>query len=585
MLHTLRQISRGVRGLAFARPGSNETIALQLERHAGRQPDVPFLLFEERRYSYAEANAAVNRYAEAYRSLGVGHGDVVALVLENRPEYLFHIYGLHKLGAVASLINNQLTGDVLVHALRICEPSHAVIGSEVWSSFEEVRGELPAIAGHVHVDQDEARPCEADAPDFGALASAMSSDNPAETAQHKLGDLAAYIYTSGTTGMPKAAIIKHLRLFRAGAVWASLGLRYRKGDVLYNCLPLYHSNAIMLATGSVITAGATMALARRFSRSRFWSDVRRYDASSFIYIGELCRYLMNSEPSDQDRDHKIRIVTGNGLRPDIWPKFQQRFGIKRVSEFYGATEGNCITINFRNVVGSVGPALPGMVLARWDEETQDFVRRDDGRLVKAPPGEPGILLGKIEGASKAFDGYRDAAATEGKVIRNAFGQGDAYFNTGDLLRMDRQRNLYFTDRVGDTFRWKGENVSTTEVQEQISKWPPAAEVNVYGVQVEGTDGRAGMASMVIGNGGFDPSAFRQHVEAALPSYARPLFVRLTKAIQTTGTFKMKKNDLQADGFDPNKTSDPIYVLHPEEGEYTELTEQLYQDVINGKLRL
>ncbi|MGD8863373.1 MAG: long-chain-acyl-CoA synthetase, partial [Myxococcales bacterium] len=511
MLHAVRQAVRLVRGLALAREDSNLTIAHQLQRHAERQPGHTFLLYGDRSYTYGQANAEINRHAHAYQSLGVGRGDTVALVIENRPEFLFHLYGLHKIGAVTSLINNQLTDSSLVHALRICEPKHVIIGSEVWEHFAEVRAELgDLVDDHIHVDPDsdeEDGAAGIDAPSFRDLLASVSTANPPEVSGVKLGDVAAYIYTSGTTGLPKAAIIKHHRLFRAGAVWASLGLRYKPDDVLYNCLPLYHSNSVMLATGSVVSAGVTMALARKFSRSRFWEDVREHGCTSFIYIGELCRYLMNAPEDSRDRGHQVRVITGNGLRPDIWEDFQNRFGIDRISEFYGATEGNCITINFRNVVGSVGPALPGMVLAKWNEEEQEFVRDEAGLLIKAEVGEPGILLGRIRGVSSAFEGYRDKSATEKKIVRDAFKPGDAYFNTGDLLRMDAQRNLYFTDRVGDTFRWKGENVSTTEVQEQISKWPAAAEVNVYGVSVPGTEGRAGMASLVLDDGkSFDPSA-------------------------------------------------------------------------------
>jgi acyl-CoA synthetase (AMP-forming)/AMP-acid ligase II len=586
MLRQIRRVQFGVRALFSFPPDSSATLAGQLQRHAVQQPERVFLHYGDVRYTYAQANALINRHANAYLSIGVQRGDVVALMLENRPEYLWHVFGLHKLGAVASLLNTQLTFDVLAHAIRVCAPKRVVIGSELWPAFADARASLPTLAPDaVYVDEDREHPCAAQVPRVSALAATALEIEPENPLGPRLRDMAAYIYTSGTTGLPKAALIKHERLYRAGAGWASFAIDYRPDDILYNCLPLYHSNALMLATGSVITAGATMVLARKFSRRHFWDEVRRHEASAFIYIGELCRYLLNTEPSPRDREHRVRVITGNGLRPALWPEFQRRFGIARIAEFYGATEGNCITVNVFNRAGSVGPRLPGMVLARWDEGRQEFLRDDRGFLIRARLGEPGILLGRIA-RRHSFDGYRDERETERKIIRNAFEPGDAYFNTGDLLRQDLTRHLYFVDRVGDTFRWKGENVSTTEVEAQISKWPAAAEVNAYGVQVPGVEGRAGMIALVLREGErFDPAAFKAHVDAALPAYARPLFVRLMRAIATTATFKMKKSDLQRDGFDPAMLEDALYLRHPVQQQYVRIDRALHADLTAGRLRL
>jgi acyl-CoA synthetase (AMP-forming)/AMP-acid ligase II len=354
---------------------------------------------------------------------------------------------------------------------------------------------------------------------------------------------------------------------------------------MYCCLPLYHSNATVLAVGSVIHAGATLALARKFSRTRFWDDVREHGATQIIYIGELCRYLMNAAPSARDREHRVRAITGNGMRPDIWDAFQSRFGIERVVEFYAATEGNCVTLNPAGWSGSVGPLMPGMVIVRWDEAEQRIVRDGSGRCVRAARGEPGILLGRI-GKRSAFDGYRDAKATEQKIVRDVLEPGDAYFNTGDLLRMGERRRLYFVDRVGDTFRWKGENVSTTEVQEALSSFEGVAEANAYGVRVAGTEGRAGMVALVLAEGArFDPARFKQHVDARLPGYARPLFVRVAQQLETTATFKLKKQELQEQGFDPAKVGDPIYVRDSKQDAYVALDAGLHAQLQSGALKL
>jgi fatty-acyl-CoA synthase len=568
--------------LMLAGPRSNNTLSHQFEKQAARRPKETFLFCGDRRFTFREGNALVNRHVAAYRELGLKKGDVVALYMENRPEYLWHFLALGKLGLVGALINTNLTGPPLVHAIRVGKPSTLVVGSELWSRLLEVRGELGTE--RVFVDHDPQKEVDADAPGFGALVASASDRNPPETARQLLSDLCCYIYTSGTTGLPKAAVVKHIRPAGA-ALLGGPGLGLGPGRVLYNCLPLYHSNGLMIATGSAISTGGAMALARKFSASRFWDDCRKYDASSFIYIGELCRYLMNQPERPDDADNPVERIAGNGLRPDIWEAFQKRFDIPRVVEFYGATEGNVGAINLFNVPGSVGKLMPGAALVRWNDEAQDFVRNRRGFLVRCWPNEPGVLLGRIR-AFTPFDGYSDREETSKKVLQHVFRTGDAWFNTGDLLRVDWRGNLYFVDRVGDTFRWKGENVSTLEVQEQLSSWPPVAEANVYGVRIEGTEGRAGMASLVLTEGAsFDPKGFQRHVDARLPAYARPLFVRLGREHETTGTLKLKKSDLVRDGFDPSAIPDPIFFRHPEREEYVPLTPKLHAELATGRLRL
>jgi acyl-CoA synthetase (AMP-forming)/AMP-acid ligase II len=573
-------------GLGLLAPDRGNTLAFQFERHAAQRPQQIFLLFEDEHYTYAEANALINRHAHAYRALGVGKGHVVALMFENRPEFLWHIFALHKLGAIASLINSQLQGEPLAHAIRICRPRHAVIGSEAWSSFSGVRDRLRDVAvDAVDVDLDPRSEHAVPGNAWGARLNAVSHADPGETGSVVLSDQASFIYTSGTTGLPKAAIVSHDRMYRAGQVWAGLAFVCRSGDVLYNCLPLYHSNAILLAVGSVVSAGVTLALSRKFSRTRFWDEIRQHDASGFVYIGELCRYLMNNEPAPAERDHRVRVISGNGLRPDIWRAFQKRCGVARIAEFYAATESNCVTINVLGLVGAVGPRLPGMALVRWDEQNASFARDAAGHLVRVAIGEPGVLLGRIRRGA-GFDGYEDKRATEHKIIRNGFEAGDAWFNTGDLLRMDHLWHLYFVDRLGDTFRWKGENVATSEVEEQLAQWEPVREVNVYGVSVPGSDGRAGMAALVLRPGQeFDAARMRDYVEQRLPSYARPRLVRIVSALGTTSTFKVKKSELQNEGYDPRALNEPLYVLHPALDAYVALTGELYDALAAGQLRL
>ncbi len=582
----LKQIVRFTQGALLQRARSNQTLAVQIQQHARRIPERPFLHYGRSTFSYAEANRLINRHAHAYAELGVRAGDVVAMMLENRPAFLWHLFALHKLGAVASLINTHATGEALLHALRVCEPVRIIVGSELWPNIASVHEHVVQIAAlELDLDPDSIPPSTSELTLFNERLTRQPESNPECATTYKLDDVAAYIYTSGTTGLPKPALIKHARFYRAGRVWGSVAFRLRSHDVVYNCLPLYHSNALLLATGSVVSFGASLSLSRRFSASKLWQEAREHGATSMIYIGELCRYLMATKPSVADRQHQIRVAVGNGLRPDLWESFQQRFGIARVAEFYGATEGNCLTINTSGLVGSVGKLLPGMRLARWDAATQQLLRDHRGFLVAAKAHEPGLLLGRIR-ARSAFDGYRDPKASEQKILRDAFRHGDAWFNTGDLLRTDEHRNLFFVDRMGDTFRWKGENVSTYEVEQVLTKWPRAQEANVYGVSVQGTEGRAGMAALVLEEDGtFDAEAFKALVDDTLPTYARPLFVRLRESLETTGTLKLRKTLLQEQGFDPAAVSDELYFLHAELDRYVRLTPDLYQDVICGRVRI
>jgi acyl-CoA synthetase (AMP-forming)/AMP-acid ligase II len=581
---SVARIVHGVEGTLAVDDDSNETLAYQFEKWARQQPGHPFLLYGNQRFTYSEANVLANRHAEAYRAAGMRRGEVVALLMENRPELLWHLLGLMKLGVVASLVNSHTVGKPLVHALRICNPRRIVVGSEVLGALSEIRGELPEDVP-VDVDVDPGGTVPSGIPFWNDRLPPGPSPDPIDTSLQTMRDLAAYLYTSGTTGTPKVALVKHHRFFRAARVFGAFALELGPDDVLYVPLPLYHGTALMVGCGSAISFGATIALAHRFSASSFWEDCRKFNATRAVYVGELCRYLLAVPPKRADRDHAVTVICGNGLRPDIWERFQSRYGIERIAEFYAATEGNVVTLNLYGPPGSVGKMLPGQAIVRWDEDRKDFVRHADGRLIRCATGQVGVMLGKIDNGS-GFDGYQDRAATEGKIVRGAFEPSDAWFNTGDLMRVDLWRNLYFADRLGDTFRWKGENVSTFEVQEQIASWPGVKEVNAYGVTVDGTEGRAGMAALVLAPGtAFDPASFRAHVDRVLPKYARPVFVRLEETLETTATLKLKKGTLQREGINPEKTTAPIFVRHPRTGEYVRLDRPLYQDIVAGRLAL
>jgi fatty-acyl-CoA synthase len=588
---------------ASYRPDGSHNVGELLEDRAEEFGERPFVLFEDRRTTYAEHNAAANRVAHWAHAQGLRRGDVVALLMENRPEYLTTWMGLAKLGVKAALINTNLTGRTLRHALATSDARHLVLGAECIDRFRTTADDLERIL-EVWVDVEPGTGAEGgDAEHWGVdLAEALAGqpgENPPAAWREGLrsGDDLLYIYTSGTTGPPKAARFSHLRFISTGdlGAWAQ---DLSAIDVHYCALPLYHTAGGVMQLGAALFAGAGFALRRRFSASCFWDDVRAYDATAFQYIGEFCRYLVNQPERPDDRDHGVRVAVGNGLRPDIWPTFRNRFGIPRILEFYGATEGNVGFMNFENKEGSVG-RYPSAILrrlmsnakiVRFDVETETHVRGPDGFCIECDANEAGELLGRIpdrDRGSGRFEGYTSKEATDKKVLRDVFEPGDAWFRTGDLLRRDAQGFYYFVDRIGDTFRWKGENVSTQEVAEVLSGFPGLDMINVYGVEVPGADGRAGMVAFVPPEGAppFDGRAFHAFVTEKLASYAAPLFVRVVESPELTGTFKLRKVTLQQEGFDPERVGDPILVRDDDARAYVPLTPARHRAIQRGELRL
>jgi fatty-acyl-CoA synthase len=429
--------------------------------------------------------------------------------------------------------------------------------------------------------------------EFKRLAETAPTANPATTAAVLAKDKAFYIFTSGTTGMPKASVMTHYRWLRALAGFGGLGMRLTSNDTLYCCLPLYHNNALTVALSAVLNSGATLALGKSFSASKFWDEVIQYDATAFVYIGEICAYLLNQPPKDTDRKNKVRVIAGNGLRPSIWDEFTERFGIDRVCEFYAASEGNTAFVNVLNLAKTTGICPTPVAFVEYDGDTGEPVRDEKGRVRKVRNGEPGLLLSKVSNF-QPFDGYTDKKESEKKLVRNAFRDGDVWFNTGDLMRSQGFGHAAFTDRLGDTFRWKGENVATTEVEAALSADPQVEEATVFGVEVPGTSGRAGMAAIQFREGEeFDGKGLAKEAYERLPGYAVPLFVRVVKELAHTSTFKSQKVDLRKQGYgagsnedgegeDDVEIDDPIYVLSGKDEGYVEFYDEYPDEVKAGK---
>jgi fatty-acyl-CoA synthase len=536
-----------VRGLATAlliRRSDKTSIGQVLQNRAARWGDHLFIRFGDQAVSYREANETANRYAEVLANRGVGRGDVVAIMMTNSPRTVLLIMAVVKLGAVAGLLNHHHRGKVLAHSVELLD-AEILIGED--ELLEAVVESGAQVANPITVDELE------------RLAADASTENPPVTSSVIAKDNAFYIFTSGTTGAPKASVMTHYRWLRSLGGAGAAGMRLRRSDTLYCCLPLYHNSALTIGVAGVLGAGATLALGRSFSASRFWDEVIRYDATAFLYIGELCRYLLKQPKKDTDRKHKVRVVAGNGLRPDIWDEFSNRFNIPRILEFYGASEGNTGFANIFNVPRSAGICPTRVAFVEYQPETGEPVRDDKGRVRKVRGGQPGLLLSKVT-KKQPFDGYTDAEASEKKLVRNAFRDGDVWINTGDLMRPQGYRHAAFVDRLGDTFRWKGENVATTDVEAAVSCDPAVEAVTVFGVEVPGAEGRAGMAALVLKEGRqFDGKSLANTVYENLPRYAVPLFVRVVDSLEQTSTFKSKKSDLRKQGYGSD-IEDPLYVL-------------------------
>ncbi len=582
-------LSRTLKWVKSIAPDSPNLICDDLERAVDEHRDRPAITFEGRTVTYGEMDAIANRYAHWAKGQGITRGQTVALFLPNRLEYLPIWFGLTKVGIATALINNNLTGAALTHCLNISGALHCIVDADTSSAFEAVRGQLAR-----HMNQWTLGPVSGDRRDLTTALKSCSQLRPDRlTARGDLRakDTALYIYTSGTTGLPKAARINHMRaqLYMRGFA-GSTGAE--KTDRIYQVLPLYHATGGMCAMGAALLTGGSIVLKKKFSTSHFWSDVAAEGCTMFVYIGELCRYLVNAEPHPEERNHKLRMAFGNGLRGDVWAEMVERFAIPEVLEFYGATEGNVSMFNFDNTVGAIGRIpkwLKKRVNARivqFDIESEQPIRGMNGLCIECGPGQVGECIGKIDAgdARTSFTGYADKAATEKKVLHDVFEKGDAWFRTGDLMRQDADGYIYFVDRIGDTFRWKGENVSTAEVAEQLAQADGVLEANVYGVPVPGQDGKAGMAALTVDET-FDIGTLYERVEANMPAYAQPLFLRLQRQIETTGTFKYRKVDLVEDGFDPSRTKDPIYFKSPLKKAYVKLTKATYGKLLEGGLKL
>ncbi|WP_314038750.1 long-chain-acyl-CoA synthetase [Dietzia sp. CH92] len=590
----LPSVLNGLRIVRTSRSSDKVSIGRRFQKLAAARPDAPFLKFCDTVLSYGEANRRANRVAEVLRARGVKRGDTVGICMGNRTEVLLAILGAVKVGASVGLLNHHQRGEVLDHSQKILESKIVLVGAECAEAVQSVPrenwiGELIAVSSEVDLPFRDFtaghRPEELSdltwlEDELAALGDEVGDVNPPEADETVGSETAYYIFTSGTTGLPKASTMSHYRWNKAMAGFGLSGVRLKKDDVLLSPLPMYHNNALTVALGCVLASGACLAIEEHFSASKFWDQARETGATAAIYIGEICRYLLNQEPGPGDRDHSIRVMTGNGLRPEIWDEFTERFGVGRICEFYAASECNIAFVNAFNVPRTTGYCPMTFAIVEYDPETGEPLRGDDGRLRKVATGETGLLISGISD-SQPFDGYTDKEATEKKIVRDAFRDGDAWFVSGDLMLDQGLKHASFVDRLGDTFRWKGENVATTEVEAAISSRPEVDQAVVYGVAVPDADGKAGMAAIRLHDkSDFDGAALAEHLRDSLPSYAVPLFIRLSAELEHTSTYKSRKTELREQAFDTSTFDDPLYVLSKEKG-YIPFYDGAENDVVAG----
>lgn len=563
-----------------------------IEKVVDKHPNNIAFIFNDERLTYREFDEGANRVANWALSMGLAPGDTVALFMPNRPEYVAIWYGLTKVGVVCALLNNQLTGQSLGHCVNVADAKHLIIDGELADTAAAARAFLNQ-GPRLWVFEGQM----ADADSFDGALSEVSDARPPRSHREGLTgkDVALKMFTSGTTGLPKAARVTHMRVQNYMNAFSAASMAKPK-DRMMLVLPLYHATGGLCGVGVVLTVGGAIVLEKRFSASAFWDVAVKHKATLFMYVGELCRFLASAPPHPKERKHRIRCAIGNGLRPDVWERFQNRFHIPWIIEFYGATEGNVSLINPDGTVGAIG-RIPRFLenrfnvrLVKFDLDKEEPVRGEDGFCLRAEPGEVGEALGEIrlDEARFSFDGYAGSKEqTEKKILRDAFEKGDAWFRTGDLMRQDKLGYFYFVDRIGDTFRWKSENVATSEVAEALGVFDGVEQANVYGVPVPGYDGKAGMAAISAENG-LDLSALYSHLERELPAYARPVFLRLHGGeddAHTTGTFKLKKTDLVKEGFDPKTIDEPLYFLDSKAGAFVPLDADLYDRIQAGDVRV
>jgi citronellyl-CoA synthetase len=566
-------------------PETNISIGEVFLKTVRKFPNSTCIYYLDKSWTYDEFNNWVNRLANQFLKLGFKKGDVAAVLIENRPEILAISMALAKIGGVAALINTAQKHKPLIHSLHLAKPKLVLIGAELIENYIEVKKEVDFTNEIVYIIPNENIPFTKvkGIKEFDIKSASFSMREPIVHYKIQSRDANLYIYTSGTTGLPKASVISHGRWIKGYSAFGLTSLRLNEKDILYVPLPFFHATAMIVCWTSVIAGGAAIVIKNKFSITDFWKDISFYKATGFGYVGEMCKYLLNTPVHTLEKDNSLTKMIGNGLRPDIWNDFKSRFDVEQIAEFYASSEGNIAFFNVFNVDGTMGFSITSYAIVEYDIINDCVVRDKNGFMKKVPANGTGLLLGEIN-KRYPFDGYTENSKTEKSIVRNVFQKGDTWFNTGDLVRDMGFFHTQFVDRLGDTFRWKGENVSTVEVEGIINQYSGIAESIVYGVEIPETNGRAGMVKIIVdaSTSKINLKDFYQYLSAELPSYAVPLFIRIADAAETTSTFKHKKHTLKEEAYDIHKVDENVFALIDKK--YIRITKKIFQEINNGKYR-
>ena len=586
-LKYIRVMSATLKNLARIDPSSEFLFPDELEEVIDQHTNRTAFIEGDRSWTFGEFDAYANRIANWALSARLVPGDTLALFAQNRLEYVAVWFGLSKIGVRAALLNDLLSGKGLAHCLQVANSKAILFEPHLHQALQSAIMHLPKPIPLWSFD----RSCEGSR-DFGAAIAAASDIRPDRDLRTgiKARETLLKMFTSGTTGLPKSVKVSHVRAQRYANSFCA-AMKTGPKDRMLMVLPMYHATGGLCGVGASLMKGGAVIIEKGFSASKFWKIACQSRATLFTYVGELCRFLVNTEPGEFDRRHSIRAMVGNGLRPEVWTEFQDRFKVKTIVEFYGSTEGNVGLMNADGKVGAMG-RIPWYVkksfnleLVAHDFETGEVVRNKNGHCIRVKTNQPGEAIGRIDPDDTRFlfEGYGNEKDTEKKILRDVFVKNDRYFRTGDLMRRDRHGYYYFVDRIGDTFRWMAQNVATGEVESVLGIFPKVLSANVYGVKVPKHDGRAGMAALAMETE-FDGKALYAWLAQNLPNYAWPVFIRLVQNADTTGTFKFKKTDLIKDGFSPDAVTDPVFVLEKEQKTYVPLTTELHRDILAGSYR-
>ena len=572
-------------GMMELQKNPNQSLGTYVEQLAKEKPKHIALYYQDASWTWEALNEETNRISNYFLNLGLKPGESVALMLENSPEYLFITSGINKIQGISGLINFNQKKQALTHSFTIVEPKYIIIDGDSLQSFNEIVENLPYKNDQIFVINNT-KGIKHDYIELPDEFKTLSKANPETTFNSILRETALYIFTSGTTGLPKAVIMENFKLFTQSYILGPGLANLTPQDIIYINTPLYHNFAIGVTWPVTLVLGASAVLRKKFSATEFWKDIQKYKITFMIYVGEIPRYILNQPPSDYEKNHTLKKMVGIGLRKNIWEQFKSRFKIDDIYEFYGLTEGHRTLFNADKIPGMVGRlTMAGLGLAKVDPETGEFFKNEKGYCIKCKPGDVGMALFKLE-KSTFFTGYKDKEKTQKKVLQNVFRKNDSYFNTGDMLKLHDELWVSFADRFGDTFRWKSENVSTLEVESILNSFPAIYMSAVYGVAIPNTEGKAGMAAIKLNQSiKFEIDDFSKFVVDVLPGYSIPMFIRIRDDLETTGPYKIKKVDLRKEAYIVNTIQDPLNFWDSSMKKYVPFTNSLYQDLMDGKIRI